>query len=138
MPTLPNRSYKNEYVRYRQYYHRLWIFYQRPAAKVSVALLLTIFTIVFFAVFAIRPTLLTVAELIKKIQDKKATLVQIEQKAAQLASAQQEYLAAQTQLPYLDQALPGEPDLQQIIRLLEATAAYHGLAPSNLKVAGAN
>jgi len=108
MSDFKDYTYKNDYSRYRQYYHRLWIFYQKPTAKVSVALLLTIFTIIFFAVFAIRPTLLTVAELVKKIQDKKESLTQIEQKAAQLASAQQAYIAAQSNLPLLDLALPAD------------------------------
>jgi Tfp pilus assembly protein PilO len=134
MSDIASSTYKNEYNRYRQYYHRLWVFYQKPAAKVSIALLLTIFTIIFFAVFAIRPTLLTVAELVKKIQDKKETLAQIEQKAAQLASAQQEYITAQSNLPLLATALPDKPNAQQLMQLIEATAAYHQISLQNVSI----
>lgn len=128
MPDPLNANYKLEYTRYRHYYHRLWQYYQKPATRVSTALLLTIFTIIFFAAFAIRPTLVTVAELLRKINDQEQVLDKMKQKSAALATAQQEYMAAQDRLDKLALALPSNEALPALITYIEASAAYHQLA----------
>jgi Tfp pilus assembly protein PilO len=128
----PQQSYKLEYSRYRHYFHRLWIFYQKPAVKVSSALLMTLFTIIFFAAFAIRPTLVTVAELIKKIDDQKQVLDSMKKKSAALASAQQDYLYVQDTLPLLNTAVPQTEDLPVLIKMIEGIVAYHELALNSL------
>ena len=46
-------------------------FYHRPVAQVSLELFLSVATVVFFAVFAIRPTLVTMSNLIKELEDKR-------------------------------------------------------------------
>ena len=122
------QNYKLEYTRYRHYFHRLWIFYQKPMVKISSALLMTLFTIIFFAAFAIRPTLVTVAELIKKIDDQKQVLDSMKKKSAALASAQQDYLYAQDTLALLNTALPQDEEIPAFIKMIEGTAAYHQLA----------
>jgi Tfp pilus assembly protein PilO len=125
--TLQN-SYKMEYTRYRHYFHRIWVLYQKPSIKVSSALLLTLFTIIFFAAFAIRPTLVTVAELIKKIDDQQKVLDQMKKKSAALASAQQEYMSAQNLIPLLNQAVPQDESLPELITQIEGAAADHQVA----------
>ncbi len=132
LPT--EQSYKMEYTRYRHYFNRLYVFYQKPTIKVSAALLLTLFTIIFFAAFAIRPTLITVAELIKKIEDQQQVLEQMKKKSASLASAQQEYMAAQAYLSKLAAAVPPAEDLPSIITQLEALASKHQLAYNSISL----
>lgn len=122
------KNYKLEYARYRHYFHRIWKFYEKPATKVSTALLLTIFTTVFFAVFAIRPTLVTIAELLRQIEDQTEVLDQMKRKSAALATAQQEYTAAQRQLALLDVAIPPDFQLQDLLNMIEGAAAHHQLA----------
>jgi Tfp pilus assembly protein PilO len=128
------RNYKLEYTRYRHYFHRLWVFYQKPVAKVSTALLLTLFTIIFFAAFAIRPTLATVAELLKKINDQEKVLNEMKQKSAALASAQQEYMTAQERIIKLNAAVPTGEEMQSLIKMLEGTAAFHQVAIDSLSL----
>lgn len=130
LPTEVN--YKLEYTRYRHYFHQIWTIYQKPAIKVSSALLLTVFTIIFFAAFAIRPTLVTVAELVKKIDDQQKVLNQMKEKSAALASAQTEYQAAAPQIPQLNSAIPQSENLPQLITLFEATSAFHQIPLSSL------
>ncbi len=128
MATIPETTYRNEYARYRFYFHRIISFYQKPAAKVSTALLLTVVTIVFFAVFAIQPTLVTIAELLKKIDDQKELLERLKTKSAALATASQEYALAQPKLELLDQTVPVDYAADRLVYLLEGLAAEHGLA----------
>jgi len=76
-------------------------FYHNPVAMVSFELFLSIAAILFFAVFAIRPTLLTMSDLIKEIEDKRKLDSQMEQKVAALSSAQESFLAVQDRIAVL-------------------------------------
>ncbi len=81
-------------------------FYKQPVGKVSTELFLSIFTIIFFAVFAIKPTLTTMSDLVKEIEDKQKLNKQMQQKVTALATAQTEYEKFQDQFYLLDQSLP--------------------------------
>ncbi|MBD3279433.1 MAG: type 4a pilus biogenesis protein PilO [Candidatus Pacebacteria bacterium] len=109
-------------------------FYERPVAKVSLELFLTLGTVIFFAVFAIRPTLLTMSDLIKEIEDKKKLDQQLSQKVAALSTAQSEYLKVESRLPVLDQAIPSKPALIKTLKIIEKLASEQSLAISSLMV----
>lgn len=127
MPNSLKSDYQLNYARYKHYYRQIWKFYQKPSIKISSALLLTVFTTIFFAVFAIRPTLVTVAELLKTIEDKDEVLAKLKKKAASLASAQEEYSLNAPTIDRLNQAIPTDKEVQELITLIEATAADHEL-----------
>lgn len=110
-------------------------FYYKPVARVSLELLLSVATVIFFALFAIRPTLVTMSDLIKEIEDKRALDQQLAQKIAALSTAQTEYLTIQTQLPLLDQALPKQPHLVDALKIIERTASESNIIISNISVA---
>ena len=58
----------------------LFTFYQKPIAQVSTELFFTIGATIFFAAFAIRPTILTMTDLVKEIQDKREAEEKLNQK----------------------------------------------------------
>lgn len=109
-------------------------FYQRPVAMVSIELFLSILAVVFFAIFAIRPTLLTMADLVKEIEDKQALNQQLQQKIAALGTAQTSYLALQQRLGVLDEAIPNSPMFVDSLKLLEKVASDNQLLISNMVV----
>lgn len=109
-------------------------FYQRPVAKVSLELFLSIGAVLFFAIFAVRPTLLTMAELVKEIEDKRALDQKLQQKIAALSTAQSTYLSLQERLLVLDQAIPNSPQFIRSLKLLEKAASEQQLIISNLTV----
>jgi Tfp pilus assembly protein PilO len=127
-------NYKQDYSRYRYHFGRIYQFYQKPVAKVSTALLLTIFTTIFFAVFAIRPTLVTIAELLRKIEDQRQTLAEMKKKAGALNAAQQEYDAKADVRARLDQAIPEEDGVSLLIKNIEGAAAQNQVAVASLQV----
>jgi len=110
-------------------------FYTKPIARVSVELLLTLCTVLFFALFAIRPTLLTMSDLIKEIDDKKALDQQLSQKIAALSSAQTEYLRLEGRLNVLDEALPSQPKIIEAVKIIEKIASDRNIAILSLNVA---
>jgi Tfp pilus assembly protein PilO len=109
-------------------------FYQKPVAKVSLELFLSIGAVLFFAIFAVRPTLLTMAELVKEIEDKQKLDQQLQQKIAALSTAQSTYLSLQDRLIALDQAIPNTPQFIRSLKLLEKVASEQQLIISNLTV----
>ncbi len=127
-------NYKTEINRYNYYYRRLQVFYQKPSVQVSSAVLFAIGSIIFFAVFAIKPTLVTIAELQKKIADQRQVLQKAEKKASALATAQQQYYQIQSSLSTLDEAIPGDYQLQSLLLSIEALAASLNASIANLRL----
>ncbi|MFA6814339.1 MAG: type 4a pilus biogenesis protein PilO [Candidatus Pacebacteria bacterium] len=97
-------------------------FYQKPVARVSIELILSILIVIFFALFAIRPTLITMADLVKEIQDKKELTQQMNLKLASLASAQEQYTLYQPQFYLLEETIPRQLDLVKSLKKLEKLA----------------
>jgi len=109
-------------------------FYEKPVAKVSLELFLSIGAILFFAIFAIRPTLVTMSDLVKEIEDKKALDQKMTQKIAALSTAQFTYLEAEEELRALDQALPTTPDFIRSLKIIEKIASERGILINTIAV----
>jgi len=109
-------------------------FYAQPVARVSFELLISILVIVFFAAFAIRPTLLTMSDLIKEIDEKRTLDKALGQKISALGSAQGEFQSLQSRLVVLDEAIPSQPDLVSGLKILEKIASDQNLAITALTV----
>ncbi len=135
MPTLPSFNYKTEQNRYRHYYTRLQVFYKKPVVEVSTALLFTLGTIIFFAIFAIRPTLQTIAELLKTIKDQKQVLAAAQQKSASLITAQQQYNQIGPDISIIDAAIPYSYDTQSLTRDMESIAGQLEIPLGNIRIA---
>lgn len=117
---------------YNSYYSLLRSFYQQPAAAVSSALILTLFAIAFFGVFAIRPSLTTISELLKQIEEKRILEEQLTTKITSLAAAQEEFLQFESQLAVFDQLIPPSDDIDALLLSLEFLAQQESVALTNL------
>lgn len=109
-------------------------FYHSPVALVSFELFLSIAVILFFAVFAIRPTLLTMSDLIKEIEDKRTLDSQLGQKSAALAAAQSNFTGLEERSKVLDEALPRGVDMVYVLKVLEKIASDQNLTIANMTV----
>lgn len=109
-------------------------FYNKPVAKVSLELFLSIFAVVFFAIFAIRPTLLTMSDLIKEIEDKKTHDQKLQQKIAALSSIQPIYHSLENRIFLLDQAIPTQPEFSSVLKTIEKIASDQQVVISNIQV----
>jgi type IV pilus assembly protein PilO len=118
----------------RQLTDTLLAFYNQPVARASLELLLTIGTVAFFALFAIRPTLLTMSNLIKELDDKKVLDTQLSEKIASLQSSQIQYAQLEQRLPLLDEAIPLRPQFYEAIVLVEKVASDNNLVIQNLSL----
>ena len=109
-------------------------FYTNPVAKVSLELFLTIGLILFLGMFAIRPTLLTMSDLLKEIESKKELQTALTKKVAALQTAQNEYASIEDRLPILNAAIPEQPDIIYTTKILEKIAADNSVIINNLSI----
>ena len=117
-------DWQQEYGRYKKiYFEFLPNLAKKPATKISLELLLFLAMIVFFSLFAIKPTINTIISLVAEIKNKQKINQQLEQKIIALEQAQINVTNAQALIPYLNKALPEEASFERLERELEFLAA---------------
>lgn len=132
---MPETNYQRQYLRYSRYFRQLTDAYRgAPALRASLEFLLTLFAISFFALFALRPTTNTIAELWANINSQRQIKARLEQKIRDLTVSQEIWKTEQKRMETLDQALPKNPGPDAYIKQIEGLAASRGLGISFLKV----
>lgn len=121
------------YYRYRRYFTNLGAFYQSKKVRTYAELVLSILTVTFFLVFAVRPTLITIAGLTKQIDDSRLVTEKFQQKINDLSQAQREYGLIENDLYLIDQALPTHPEVTTLIKQLEALGRRSGIIIESTK-----
>jgi len=109
-------------------------FYHRPVAKVSLELFLSVSLILILGIFAIQPTLVTMATLNKEITEKKELDKTLTIKIASLNSAQTTYYASQEKLALLDESIPSHPKLIYTLKILEKLATENNIVLRSINV----
>lgn len=124
-------DYRTTFRRYGRFYKNVRQQMQRKEVLVSTNIILTFFSISFFAVFAIRPTALTISKLWREIKDKKTVQTQLEQKISDLSEAQSALASMEEDLILLDNAIPPTVEFSGFVRTIEYFASTHGLLISS-------
>jgi len=119
-------SLETERHRYRRYFTNVTALYQKKQVRTYTGLILSLLTVAFFSFFAIRPTLITIASLVKEIEDKQMVAQKLQEKINAITVAQAEYAAVSSDFPLIEEALPQEPNLPILIRQLETLTVQNG------------
>lgn len=127
-------DWQTEYHRYQRYFVNINQFYRQKKIRVYTGIVLSIFAVSFFIFFAIKPTLVTIAGLMKEIDDKKVITEKLETKINALASAQREYQNVESDLYLVDEALPQDSQVSFFIKQLEALARKSGVAIEGVQI----
>ena len=119
-------GWRNNYLRYKTYFlNVLGRYRERADVRVYLEILLSLTAISIFSVFALRPTLLTIAELIKEIESKKLTLTQMEEKINNLSQAQTLFDRERGKIVLLDTSIPQKIDPVIFARQMEGLSSKH-------------
>lgn len=110
---------------FSRYYRNLEPLFAKKETRAYTMLLLSIFVVVFFSIFAIKPTLNTIALLRRQILDGASLNEQLETKINSLVSAQEEYLRVQNDLPLIYSLLPQASEFSLLLRKIEVIALDH-------------
>ncbi len=114
------------------------VYQQRTDLKMFLEIILSLITVAIFALFAIRPTLLTVTSLVKQIQEKEQTLAQMNTKIQNLNTAQNIITQNSLALGLLKQAIPEELAPEKYIQDLQDLAHRDGVTFKTASAKGIN
>lgn len=109
-------------------------FYEKPVTRVSVELVMSLLTVIFFALFALRPTLNTMSQLVKEIEDKQKVNEALTKKIAALSTAQNEYLTYKERFSILDTAVTSNLKLDEVLFYVEYMAGKSGIKLTGLRI----
>lgn len=126
-------DYRKQYQEYRQYINSIVEKAKAPAARVSLTVVGTIIFSGFLAVFAIKPTLTTVAGLWKEINTEREIIIGLDRKLKLLQTAGQNYDKASSKLYLLNKALPETIEVENMAKDLELLALENGLSALEFK-----
>lgn len=129
-----NSEYQRGFVVYRKYRSRIAPFVKSKQATAFMMIILSLFTISFFGIFAIRPTLKTIVELNRQIQDAKQVNDTLQKKIDNLVKAQEEYQFIKEFVPQIDEALPNKPNIAYVVNKIENLTNDKGATISALDI----
>ncbi|MBI2028979.1 type 4a pilus biogenesis protein PilO [Candidatus Gottesmanbacteria bacterium] len=132
---IEKQNYKTYVTRYRKYYAQNVVpFIKSKHATAYSMIILSLFTISFFGMFAIRPTLTTITELKRQIDDSKQLNEALQNKINQVIAAQEQYQLIKDFVPAINNALPNRPELASLLRDIENIASEKGATLSAIQV----
>lgn len=121
---------------YSTYLAKVSKFYDKKEVKIYTNLILTLVTISFFALFAIKPTISTIASLAKEIKDQEEVAEKLDQKIKSLQLAKKEYNANKSKLYLINEALPLNPETALFLGQIEILAQENHLELSSVQTEG--
>lgn len=128
-------SWREGYVRYRQYFLNIALFYKkRQDVQMFLEILLSLGAIAIFLLGALRPTFLTIAKLLTDIKQKEQTLVIMDQKIGNLNKAKSTYNQEVSKIPLLDSAIPDKSRPVEYVRQLEGVSQKNGISVARIAV----
>lgn len=116
-----------------KYLKKLPSFKEKKTQQVTT-LVLTLVALSFFGLFAINPTISTIAELQKELSDAQDVKTRLEQKIVNLGKLQIQYRTIQTDLPVVLSALPKTPSIPLLTAQLQAIAKSKNVELKNLQI----
>lgn len=114
--------FKQSQLKYRSYLDSVRHMYDRPIAQTSTTLIVTLVTIAFFGLAAIRPSLGVISKLQAEVRDKRELNSQLGDKVSDLASVVQEYKTNRELLSAFERAIPDNQNLERLVLSLDFLA----------------
>lgn len=121
-------NWRQKYLRYKSYLlNTVDRYKERTDVKIYLEILLSLVTISVFSVFALRPTILTIAELIKEIEAKEELVAKLDNKIDTITKAQILYDRGRENIQLLKKAIPASPETDTLTYQLEGLVERNNL-----------
>ena len=98
-----------------------------------ITIILTLIAVSFFALFAINPTLSTIAQLKKQVSDNELVDKQLSQKINNLTILQQKYTALKNDIPIIISAIPKGPEIPLLVAQVQAASINSNVSLNSLQ-----
>lgn len=126
------KIFKN--IKYEKYYKDVLPYLKKEKNQKYFAVILTLGASIFFALFAINPTLSTIARLQKEVSDTKLVDQGLSQKINNLSLLSQAYNEIETDISYVTDAIPKNAEAPTLIAQIQSVAQNSEVIISNLSV----
>jgi hypothetical protein len=132
-----NPSWRNKYLRYKLFFLNVMLKYKdKPQVKAYLEIILSLATISIFGVFAIKPTAVTIAQLLKEIEAKKTTIATMEEKIGNLEKAQTVFNDNSGKIALLEIAIPKRPTPEGLTRQIEGLSGRNNVEILKVSTSG--
>ena len=127
------------YLQYhlRRAYKRFSPIIEKKRSASYLTITLTLFSLSFFGLFAIRPTLITATSLIKSVSELRTLDGEYEKKISNVIQAQSEYEQIRDAVPLIETALPSNPSSSKLAISLERFTKDTSIKINQLQIDGA-
>jgi len=116
-------GWKKDYLRYKELFLKILIKYKkREDVRIFLEIFLSIITVTFFSIFALKPTILTISQLLKDNKEKQETINNLEEKIKNISLAQEVYEQNFDKLSMVENAIPNTPTPENLLRQIEGVA----------------
>jgi len=135
-------NWRSGYFRYKDLFLNIYQLYKkRQDVRMFTELILTLVTSGVFLVFALKPTILTILDLVKEIKAKEDTVAQMDTKIQNLKKAQGVITQEQNRISILESAIPDGPEPVAFSRQIEGIAGLNntgilGVSLSQMTIVG--
>lgn len=126
------KIFKN--IKYDRYYKEILPYLKKEKNQQYFAVILTLGASIFFALFAINPTLSTIAHLRREVLDSKSVEKKLSDKINNLSSLSQEYQDIQKDIPYILDAIPNRPESLILTAQIQSIAQSSAITISNMEI----
>ncbi len=121
-------KWQQNYEVYKKYLRNVATLYKsRQDLKMFTELLLSMATVITFGLFAIKPTLVTIAKLYRQMTEKEETIKTMDQKISNLVKAKELYDSQTQSINLLNEAVPTEPEVHKFVRQIEGLSQKNGV-----------
>jgi len=127
------KIFKN--IKYEKYYKDILPYLKKEKNQQYLTAILTLGATIFFALFAINPTLSTIAKLKREIADSRFVEQQLTEKISNLSRLSTQYQNIQQDLPFILDAIPQRPEAPTLVAQIQSIAQESSVGISKLDVA---
>jgi len=128
-------GWRKDYLRYKSFFLNIVnVYKQKGDIRMFLEILLSLATISFFGAFALRPTLLTITQLVKDIKEKAEIISQMDQKINNLEKAQTILEQKSGAISILESAVPLSSEPETLARQIENLVVKNAVKISGMSI----
>ncbi|OGH48212.1 MAG: hypothetical protein A3A51_04270 [Candidatus Levybacteria bacterium RIFCSPLOWO2_01_FULL_39_10] len=125
-------------VDYKKYYRQILPYLKKEKNQQYLFIILTLSASIFFALFAINPTLSTIVRLRREISDSQFVNEKLTQKVNNLSTLTSAYQDIEEEIPFLLDAVPANSDAPILVGQIQTLAEEHAVVFTNISISPIN
>lgn len=126
------KIFKN--IKYEKYYKDILPYLKKDRNQQYLGIILTFTATIFFALFAINPTLSTIAKLRKEVMDSKLVDQKLSEKINNLSLLSSAYQDIKDDIPFVIDAIPTRPEAPTLVAQIQSIAQNSEVSISGLSI----